>query len=355
MIRIPAAITVAVILGATPPEVQAAQAAPSGGNETLRVTSGGGVTLVGELFLPEGPRPFPIVVFTHGSEPGERTHRGYRSWAERFRSRGVAALIFDKRGVGDSEGQFVEAPDLEIPAADLLAWIELLAKRDDIQKNRIGVLGWSQGGWIGPLAASMSDKVGFVVAISGPGVSPLEQNIYDKTNQFEATGAPAEQVRQFNRVVRLVWTYLATGADRAAAQEAWDTVQDQPWFTDYFRGAPMGDRDELLKHPRLLSFAEHNAYEPVPVLEQLRVPMLAVFGAADRIVPVEESVAAMRDAFTRGGNPGLTVRVFPGANHGVAVRNPNGGWSPAPGYHTFVVDWVLDRVSDRAAQEAGGI
>jgi pimeloyl-ACP methyl ester carboxylesterase len=341
------------MLGANAPEVHA-QSAPSNVNETLRVTSVAGVTLVGELFLPEGQGPFSAVVFTHGAEPGERTHRGYRSWAERFRSRGVAALIFDKRGVGDSEGQFVEAPDLEIPAADLLAWVELLAARDDIRGNRIGVLGWSQGGWIGPLAASKSDKVSFVVAISGPGVSPLEQNIYDKTNQFEATGAPAEQVQQFNRVVRLVWTYLATGADRAAAQEAWDAVKDQPWFKDYFRGAPMGDRDELLQDPRLLSFAEHNAYEPVPVLERLRVPMLAVFGGADRIVPVEESVAAMREAFARGGNTGLTVWVFPGANHGVAVRNPEGGWSPAQGYHAFVVDWVLHRVSDRAAPKLGG-
>ncbi len=331
-----------------------AQAASNDRNETLRVTSVDGVTLVGELFLPEGPGPFPAVVFTHGSEPGERSHRGYRSWAEQFRSRGVVALIFDKRGVGESEGEYVEAPNLEMPAADLLAWVELLSQRDDIQADRIGVLGWSQGGWIGPLAASKSHKVSFVVAISGPGVSPLEQNIYDKTNQFEATGATAAQVQQFNRVIRLVWTYLATGADRAAAQEAWNAVQNQSWFTDYYRGAPMGDRDELLQHPRLLPFAAHNAYEPAPVLERLRVPMLAVFGGADRIVPVEESVTAMREAFAKGSNPELlTIRLFPGANHGVAVRDAEGGWSAAPGYPSFVVDWVIQRVGNGTAGRPG--
>ncbi len=317
---------------------------PEARNLTLRVTTEDNLELVGELFLPAGQAPYPAIIFTHGSEPGKRTNRGYRTWAERFRSRGVAALVFDKRGVGDSEGSYVEAPDLNVPAADLLAWVDLLMKRSEIDDNQIGVLGWSQGGWVGPLAASQTDHIQYVVSISGPGVSPLEQNIYDKTNRFEATGASVEQVQQFNQVIRLVWTYLATGEDEHLAQAAWDKVKEEPWFKDHFNGAPMGNREKLLKHPRLQYFAEHNAYDPVPVLQQVTVPMLAVFGGADRIVPVEASIVAFQAAFGLSGNSNLTTKVFPGGNHGVAVRHQDGSLRPSDEFFDTILSWVLDKI-----------
>lgn len=87
----------------------------------LRVESVGETTLAGSLYLPSGADPFPAVIITHGSEAGGRSHTGYVRWAEWIRARGVAVLVFDKRAVGDSEGTYVEAPDLSIPAADVIA------------------------------------------------------------------------------------------------------------------------------------------------------------------------------------------------------------------------------------------
>ena len=258
------------------------------------------------------------------------------------RGDGIATLVFDKRGVGDSTGTFVEAPDLEVPAADVIAWVDRLQKRSDIRADAIGVLGWSQGGWVGPLAASKSEDLAFVVAISGPGVSPLEQNIYDKTNQFRAGGATEDKVEQFSSVIRSVWTYLVTGGGRDEAQAAWDAVAGKGWFDRGYNGPPMMDRDLVLRDPRMMSYVAHSSYEPAPILAKLAIPMLAVFGSDDTIVPVKRSVAVMREAFARGGNDGLTVRVFEGGDHGIRVAEADGTRQMAPGFLDFVVGWVAD-------------
>jgi pimeloyl-ACP methyl ester carboxylesterase len=298
----------------------------------LTAASADGTELAGTLHVPEGASPFPVVVFTHGAEPGERRQEGYLRWARPFVARGIGVLVFDKRGCGDSKGSYVEAPDLEVPAADLIAWVDLLSARDDV--TSVGVLGWSQGGWVGPLAASRSDAIEFVVAISGPGVSPLEQNIYDKTNQFAATGASPKRVQAFERTIRLVWTYLVTGRGRRAAEAAWAEVAEEAWFRAAYHGPPMMDRDGVLSDPRMTHYVAHSSYDPVPAFERIHVPLLAVFGEEDTVVPVPASIAAMRKAFDRADGD-LTVKVVPGANHGLGV-----GGHLAKGYPDAVVEWV---------------
>ena len=73
------------------------------------------------------------------------------------------------------------------------------------------------------------------------------------------------------------------------------------WFAEAYEGPPMMDRDTLLAHPRMRDYVAHNGYDPVPALRSLQVPVLAVFGGADAIVPVERSAEAMRAAAGRAG------------------------------------------------------
>ena len=316
-------------------------APPAGAAEIpLKVIAPDGVALSGTLRLPEGTGPFPAIVFTHGSGPTSRQQPGYVDLARRFAERGIAGLVFDKRGLGESEGVYVEAPDLTVPAGDVVAWVDLLRQRSDIRADCIGVFGWSQGGWIGPLAASRSPDLSFVISIVGPGVSPLEQNIFDKTNQFRAQGGTATQTAQFSQVIRSVWTYIVTGEHRTQAQAAWDSVKDEPWFSERYQGPPMMDREALLQHPRMTHFVEHSSYEPVPILEALTVPLLCVFGTADPIVPLEASVEAIDGAARRSGNEAITIKVFEGADHGMQVTRPDGSRDFAPGFWKYVLDWA---------------
>lgn len=321
--------------------------AAAGGHTVELGVESSGVSLAGTLHVPAGKGPFPAIVFLHGSEPGRRSSPAYTRLTRKFQNQGTAVLVFDKRGVGDSDGTYVEAPDLQVPAGDALAWVDLLRGRVEIRGNRIGLLGWSQGGWVGPLAASRSPEVAFVISISGPGVSPLEQNIHDKTNQFRATGAAMEQVDEFARVIRLVWTYLVTGEGQEEAQDAWDGVADQGWFGSGYNGPPMMDRETLLADPRMIHYVAHSSYDPVVALERVQVPMLAVFGGDDTVVPVERSVRAMRAAASKAGNR-LTVKIFPGADHG--LRAPSGsGRRLAPGFEALLLHWVDEVVASEGA------
>src|SRR5262249_49857425 len=130
----------------------------------------GSLSLAGTLVLPGEPGPYPAVFLFHGSGPQERD----LSTARWFAGQGVAALAYDKRGVGGSTGDFRTGPFMDL-CDDGLAAVAYLKSRKEINVRQVGVWGLSQGGWLGSLAASRSPDIAFVIAVSGPGVSPGEQ------------------------------------------------------------------------------------------------------------------------------------------------------------------------------------
>lgn len=150
----------------------------------------GAAQLSGTLVMPLGPGPFPAVVLTQMSSPAPRD--AYRTWAYFFASRGIAALIYDRRGLGRSTGDTVKSGMPEL-AADAVEGVHALQKQPGIQPSRVGTWGHSQGGWIAPLAAAQSPDVAFVIMQSGPGVTAAEQEIYRIGASARAMGlAPVE-------------------------------------------------------------------------------------------------------------------------------------------------------------------
>lgn len=305
--------------------------------------AGGGVELAGTLVLPTDEGPHPALAVTHGAEPASRRNAGYRRLAQRFAEQGVAVLIYDKRGVGDSEGEYVEGPDLRQPCLDLVGAVNFLRAQPEVDAERIGVWGASQGGWVAPMAASLTDAIAFVVIVSGPGVSPLEQNLWDKGNQLRARGVSDADVERATAFRRAFWTYLVDGEGLARVRELHAGIRDEPWFTEDAFPIPVAERAGLLRHPRLRHFAAHYAYDPRITLERVRCPLLAIFGASDTVVPVQESLARMRAAFAVAGNEDVTYQVHDGADHGIRVLR-DGARVPAEGYHDRMVDWVCQQV-----------
>jgi pimeloyl-ACP methyl ester carboxylesterase len=251
---------------------------------------------------------------------------------------GFSCLVVDKRGVGASGGEYVEAPRIDLAAADVRAWIRILARQPGVRKDAIGLLGWSQAGWVAPLAASETSDVAFLVLISGPGMSPLEQNIFDKTNRVLAQDLTDEQAAQAREAVRATMTYLVTGEDREGAVAAWDAVKDEPWFTSTYTGVPYMDREVLLSDSRGVGFVEHNAYDPAPALRNLHIPVLALYGRADRIVPVGESQVALRTSIAPDAR--LEIHVFDGANHGLGITGDDGSVRLHPEVYPIIIAWI---------------
>lgn len=140
----------------------------------------GTVAIAAESLFPEvpedpaGSKPVPGVVIVHGSGDSDRQNPWTRAWADALVARGIAVLHPDKRGCGDSGGNWLEADFADL-AGDAIAGLEFLREDPRVDPDRVGLVGFSQGGHVVPLAALESDHVAFAISISGSVVPLLEQ------------------------------------------------------------------------------------------------------------------------------------------------------------------------------------
>lgn len=301
--------------------------------------SSDGFTLAGTLYLPAGVGPYPAVVLFHGSGPQTR----YEFEGHWFAEHGVAALTYDKRGVGESTGDFRSVPFMTL-CDDGLAAIQLLKARRDIDPHRIGVWGLSQGGWLGPLAASRSSDVAFVIAVSGPGVSPGEQMLYFWASDLRDQGVPDRQVEEATAVRREVWNYMETGNGYERAKADLEHARTAPWYRQVKQ-----QRDDLfstLEIPEQLRRSSHRwfqqeaVYDPTVALRKLRVPSLFLFGEDDHTIPVADSVRIIRETLTQSGSRDFTIREFPKTDHAMFVRDAGGGRVRSDDYVKSMSDWL---------------
>jgi len=297
----------------------------------------GDVVLAGTLVLPVGPGRRPAVVLFHGSGP-EARNLGMARW---FAAQGLAALTYDKRGVGESTGDFRTVPFMDLHL-DGLAGLAFLAHRDDIDRSHLGVWGLSQGGWLGPLAAARSHDVSFVIAVSGPAVSPGEQMVFYWANQLRAEGVPEQSVQEMTALRRLVWNAASTGKDLAGATAQLNEARRKA--ADEHVRAQQDDLAKALRRPASLWIAQEMNYDPLITLRQVTVPSLFIFGEEDQVVPVGESVDRVRRTLTEAHHPDFTIRTFPGADHTMYVREPDGSQHLAAGYYSTMRDWLLARL-----------
>jgi dipeptidyl aminopeptidase/acylaminoacyl peptidase len=315
--------------------------------ETVHFASGD-ITLAGTLVLPERSQPHPAVVLVHGSGPQKRDLFTAR-W---FAAEGIAALAYDKRGVGESGGDFRKVPFMEL-CDDELGAIKYLKSRKEIDAKRIGVWGLSQGGWLGPLAASRSADVAFVIAVSGPGVSPGEQMIVYYANELREQGLDEGDVREASTVRRDIWSYMSSGLGYEKTKAELDEARTKRWYSqarvqqdDSF--GPLPTPAELSKPVgrSAIWFKQEAVYDPVPALRALRVPALFLFGDHDQLIPVDESVAVIQRVLAEEHRD-FTIRVFPNVDHEMRLVTSDATSAIDPEYLKTMRNWLSTHVLSR--------
>lgn len=313
--------------------------------EAVRFVSGN-ITLAGTLVLPGGTQWHPAVVLFHGSGPEERN----LFMARWFAAEGIAALAYDKRGVNESGGNFRTVPFMAL-CDDGLAAIAYLKSRNEIDPKRIGVWGLSQGGWLGPFAASRSADVSFVIAVSGPGVSPGEQMIVYYANELRARGVTEADIQEASTLRREIYSYLFSAKGYEKAKADLNQARTKPWYIeaktqqdDLFaplqKPSELGERD----NPKIIRFAREMHYDPVPALQALRVPALFLFGDQDRLIPVQKSVEVIRRVLTQSGHGDFTIRVFPNVDHGMRLTTNGAEGTIDPEYLVTMRTWLAVHV-----------
>ncbi len=282
-----------------------------------------GVRLAGTLTIPAGPGPHPAIVLISGSGPQDRDetiaeHKPFWVLADHLSRRGIAVLRYDDRGVAKSTGDHASATLVDF-ASDAHAAALWLAARPEIDGERVGLIGHSEGGVIAPLvAAEHPDAADFLVLLAGTGVSGSEIVVHQLGLIMAAGGAPAEVIEREQAAARAQHRALLDNPDPAAAEAALERE-----LRAYFAALPPaeqqahGDIDEAVAAKlELLSspwFRHFLAYDPIPALERVKVPTLVLAGDKDLQVDPDQNLAPIKSALKR--NRAVEIVRFADLNH----------------------------------------
>ncbi|MGD0048905.1 MAG: alpha/beta fold hydrolase [Bryobacteraceae bacterium] len=307
------------------------------------VFKNGDVTLSGSLYVPRGGGLHPAIVMLQGSGPETRWGAN-RFWADYFGRRGIATLIYDKRGSGKSTGDW-QTSDFNSLAGDALAGVSFLQHQGGIDPKKIGIHGHSQGAAIAPLIASQSKAVAFVLADAATGVPMWQTEVFSQQSSVGHSGLKGNDLASADRFIERSVQVEGSGNGRGTligdyqaalrGGQTWAKEIEPPAEDSYFwKFFPM--------------IANYNAAD---YWRRVNVPVLIVEAGNDERVPVEPSVAAIQSALREGHNPDYTIVVFPNAPHSL-VEHPQKGepfrWPLiAPGYADLLASWVLYRESGK--------
>jgi len=305
--------------------------------------------LVGDLRFPDGPAPYPAILYVDGSG-GFSRHR-FDDWPgnavlQEALSRGFATFVWSKPGVDDSTGDWREQ-SMALRAEEVVAAIEHLEERADIDGDRIGLLGVSQAGWVMPLVPTQRD-VAFVVAISCPGQSPFEHERYPTDKELASTGISEAERKDAGEHLRTLFEILrssVTYEEYLRRHQEWlAEAKLRTWYP-----AVSSKQTELpsvgwyLSEPERESFGFVStalANDTPPPLKNLRMPVLAIFGAEDSRVDPVIGAKMYEEIPLANGNRDVTVQVYHGANHSLLVPDSEGYLEFAPGYVTTIGEWL---------------
>ncbi len=293
-----------------------------------------GHVLAGTLVLPPGASPsarVPGVVFVTGSGPQDRDeslmgHRPFLVLADALARRGIASVRCDDRGFGRSTGNFADATSDDF-ASDARAEFEWLAEVPEVDPSRIGFVGHSEGGLVGPLAAASIERSdgakarpAFIVLLAGPGVDGAAILKEQNTAIFRAAGTGGDVLDAIVRTHAALVDAAAAGAPdgelRALAEAAVDAQVRAGGAAEAMaagagRAQVVDGVVQQLRAPWMVRFMR---LDPAPALRALRCPALALFGERDLQVLPSQNEAPVAAALREAGVP-ATVRTMPGLNH----------------------------------------
>ncbi|HEY6866617.1 MAG TPA: alpha/beta fold hydrolase, partial [Candidatus Eisenbacteria bacterium] len=283
--------------------------------EEVRIPAPQGHVLAGTLTVPEGPGPFPAAVLITGLSPNNRNN-GEPPWmplrdiADALSRHGVVVLRVDDRGIGASTGDHAPSTTFD-EADDVRTEVGWLRSRPLVDRRRVALVGYSEGGLIAPMVAAGDSALAGIVTLAGPGVSGPEVARYQITAAVDRDSS------------------IAPGARAAEIERQLS--------------------DSLTARERSCL-----SIDPLAYARRVRCPALILQGGSDLHVP-PRSAERLAGVMRAAGNHDVTVRLFPGISHAF-LPDPGGlssGWAALPGFMTSpqvlrtITDWADTHLRDR--------
>lgn len=279
-------------------------------------------TLSGTLTLPKNGANFPVVILISGSGPQNRDeellgHKPFLVISDYLTKNGIGVLRYDDRGVGQSTGNFETATSADF-ATDVESAITYLKTRKEINTNKIGLIGHSEGGLIAPMVAAKSKDVSFIVLLAGPGISGYDIILLQTELINKANGADESKLQKELAFLKGSLDMVVKGSDLEKIKtKLIDSIQNQiieqpELVPEEMKAEDVKQFVETFTTPWFHYFLKFN---PSSVLMNVKCPVLAINGEKDLQVPPKENLSAIENALMKGGNKNITIKEFPNLNH----------------------------------------
>ena len=307
----------------------------------------GDISLSGTLIMPASKGPHPAIVWIQGA--GDKTRKaGF--WPFFLVRHGIAVLTYDKRGCGQSTGNWRTSSFADL-AGDVLAGIELLKARKEINSKRIGVWGISNGGWVVPLVSSRSKDVAFAICQVCSALPTYENIEYEVESDLREYGYSEAEISQGVALRRLLHQAILTNSGWDGLREAVMKAGDKKWFS-LTRTAWLSELKMPPDEATLAGLRNPINFDPVPVWEKVTCPVLVLSAELDKSVPTRRSAPLLDEALQKAENKDYSIVILPKANHWLLEADTGYGSDFvqgrvkrfATGYLDTVTHWLQKQV-----------
>jgi pimeloyl-ACP methyl ester carboxylesterase len=276
----------------------------------------GNATLAGTLTLPEGAGPFPAAVLVGGPGPGDRDetiagHKPFLVLADFLTRTGFAVLRYDQLGILPSTGSYADRT-MEDFRQEVQAAVSYLKSRQEVDAKRLGIVGHGEGGILASQVAAQGKDVSWLVLLGTPATTG-ERTLLRQSELVARTGGLAEeQIARSLEFDRQAYAAVREEKEAAALQKKLESLVDRSGLGAAMPPAALQAQIRLMGSPWFREFLD---YDPQPVLERLKCPVLALTGDRDVQVDSQDNVPLLRAAYEKGGNKDFTVVEIEGVNH----------------------------------------
>lgn len=231
----------------------------------------GNIELSGTIFLPDWTQgPFATFIIVHG--PGSYPRSFYQNYANILNDNGYAVLVYDKRGTGRSDGNYkfvsrrTSHKRFKELSNDVQSAYNFLSNHAKVDPQRIGLFGFSQGGWVVPIVAGENQRLFCSVIVSGPAVSVGEEIFYTR---LTGDGIP-KHYKNLN----------------------FDKITE-----------------------KVLKYRGKDGFSPIPYISKINSPTLWIYGEKDRSIPAMLSVKTLQDIANTYSKNNFSTKIYPNGDH----------------------------------------
>jgi uncharacterized protein len=285
--------------------------------------------LAGTLTYPKQGGPFPAAILITGSGQQDRDetmmeHKPFAVIADALTKEGFAVLRVDDRGTGKSTGRVIDATSLDF-AKDVEAGLAYLRTRAMIDKNKLGLIGHSEGGLIAALVAAKNKDIDFMVMLAGPGVKGSELLAEQAENILKSQGVSADAAHAYRSFYLQLINDASNSKDTTTAYNlSWKDYENWKQSSTEAQRRQIGYSDDAaaskiihalvaqISQPWFVYFFQSDAAR---LLQQVHAKVLALNGDKDLQVNSKQNLAGVEAALQQSKSKAHLTKELPGLNH----------------------------------------